>query len=226
MKTSIIIPAFNERATIGRVVRAAAALPIDKEIIVVDDCSTDGTRDIIRGLHDAGTVVGIFQPQNGGKGTALRSGIAHATGDVVVVQDADLEVSPDIIPRLVQPIADGRADVVYGSRFLRQPWQWRRGELANRFLTLLTNLLYGAHITDMETAHKAMRRSVAQDLGLTARRFDFEPEVTAKLLRRGYEIHEMPNDYRPRDKAAGKKIGWRDGVEAILTLLRCRLLRS
>jgi len=224
VKVSVLIPAFNERATIGQVVAAVADLPLEKEIVVVDDCSTDGTRELIRELDAAGTVVGIFQPRNGGKGSALRRAIAHATGDILVIQDADLEVHPRNVPRLIQPIIEGHADVVYGSRFMRRPWRWTTGELANRLLTLTTNLLYGTHITDMETAHKAFRREAIKSLHLTATRFDFEPQVTAKLLRRGYRIHEVPTKYRPRDKAAGKKIGWRDGVEAILTLVTCRIL--
>jgi glycosyltransferase involved in cell wall biosynthesis len=227
MKLSIVIPVCNEEATIAAVIERAhaVALPIDREVIVVNDGSRDGTADRIaaaRGRYPA--MIAIELAENGGKGAAIAAGVAKASGDIVVVQDADLEVDPGEHARLLQPILTGAADVVYGSRFLGRPMAMTANGIANRLLTLLTNVLYGARISDMETAHKMMRRAVFDRLRLECRRFDFEPEITAKLLRCGYRIHELPISYTPRTREQGKKIRWHDGLVAVRVLFRYRVV--
>lgn len=223
---SILVPVYNEAATVGAVIRRLREVPfpLAREIIVVNDGSTDGTRAAIDGLGPFDDVRVIHAEVNGGKGCALRTGLAAARGDIVAIQDADLELDPAQIADLVRPVLERGVPVVYGSRFLERrpdaPWLTIA---ANRFLTLCTNLLYGARITDMETCYKVMRTEIARSLGLEANRFDIEPEITAKLLRAGHPILELPVRFQPRSRAAGKKIGWRDGVHALLVLLRHRL---
>ncbi len=223
---SIIVPVFNEAGTLAAVLDRLRCvhLPMDREIIVVNDGSTDGTGDILAGLGGVRGLTVLHADRNRGKGHAIRLGLNGAAGTIVAIQDADLELDPAQIATLVQPILDGEAVVVYGSRFLggrtNAPW---RTIAANRFLTTLTNILFGSSITDMETCYKVMRTDVARSLGLVSNRFDIEPEITAKLLRRGHEIVERPVRFDPRSRAAGKKIGWRDGVEAMRTLIRIRL---
>ncbi|MSQ23721.1 MAG: glycosyltransferase [Chloroflexi bacterium] len=216
MKVSVVIPCYNERHTIREVVRRVQATPYDKEIIIVDDGSRDGTRDILAGFSDDGISV-LLQDHNQGKGAALRRGFAAATGDIVLVQDADLEYDPSDYPQLLQPIEEGLADVVYGSRFLSGPHRvhlfWH--ELANRMLTFLSNLTTGLNLTDMETGYKAFRRDVIQGIELESQRFGFEPEVTAKVAKAGYRIYEVPISYRGRDYEEGKKITWKDGIRAL-----------
>jgi glycosyltransferase involved in cell wall biosynthesis len=219
---SVIIPVYNEEQTIGEVVDRVAAVPIPKEIIVVDDGSTDESLHVLASRGDRLRVV-HESPVNQGKGTAIRIGLTYARGDAVVIQDADLELRPEEYARLLEPLRAG-AEAVYGSRFLgggnrNIP---RRTVLANRFLTLLTNLLYGARLTDMETAYKMVRRSTLARLELRAQRFEFEPKLTAKLLRAGVRIVEVPITYNPRTSEEGKKIGWRDGLQAITWLVRLR----
>lgn len=216
MQLSIVIPCYNERQTIREVVRRIQAAPFDTEIIIVDDGSTDGTREILGSLEGENLRV-FLQERNRGKGAALARGFREARGDIVLVQDADLEYDPADYPQLVQPILEGVADVVYGSRFLGGPHRvhlfWH--ELANRFLTFLSNLTTGLNLSDMETGYKAFRREVIQSIELESERFGFEPEVTAKVARRGYRIYEVPISYRGRDYDEGKKITWRDGVRAL-----------
>ena len=227
MKLSVVIPVCNEESTIAAVIDRVhtVALPIEREVIVVNDGSRDGTADRVAAARVRyPALVAIELSQNAGKGAAIAAGVAQATGDIVVVQDADLEVDPAEHARLLQPILDEGADVVYGSRFLGRPIAMTIGGLANRMLTLLTNVLYGARITDMETAHKMMRRPVFDRLRLECRRFDFEPEITAKLLRCGYRIRELPIAYSPRSRAEGKKIKWQDGLVAVRVLFRCRFV--
>ena len=222
---SIIVPVYNESATVASVIDRLLTieLPAEREIIVVNDGSSDGTRGILDGLEGTPRLTVVHVSPNRGKGHAIRVGIKAASGDVVAIQDADLELDPAQLATLVEPILAGRADVVYGSRFLAgTPNAPRLTLLANRALTALTNVLYGSSLTDMETCYKIMRTSVAKSLPLSANRFDIEPEITARLLVGGHAIAELPVTFTPRSRAAGKKIGWRDGVTAIGVLLRHR----
>ena len=224
---SIIVPVYNEVRTVRAVINRllAISLPAPREILVVDDGSTDGTRDELASVvRDGLAVTVLLAERNGGKGSAIRRGLAAATGTIIAIQDADLELDPQQIAALVQPILDGRAVVVYGSRFLagRPPAPWL-SIMANKALTTLTNILYGGSITDMETCYKIMRTDVARSLALDANRFDIEPQITARVLRGGHRIHELPVKFDPRSRAQGKKIGWRDGVRAIQVLLAERI---
>jgi glycosyltransferase involved in cell wall biosynthesis len=225
---SIVVPVFNEARTVAEVIERLFAidLPAPREILVVNDGSTDGTREVLDGLAPRPELRIIHAEKNGGKGSAIRTGFGLATGTIVAIQDADLELDPAQIATLVQPILDGRTRVVYGSRFLAgrpaAPWL---SIFANQVLTGFTNILYGGRITDMETCYKIMARDVAQSLDLESNRFDIEPEITAKLLRDGHAIVELPIRFEPRSRAQGKKIGWRDGVRAIQVLLKYRFSR-
>jgi glycosyltransferase involved in cell wall biosynthesis len=220
---SVVMPVFNERATIDEIVARVLAVPMRVELIVVDDCSTDGTRDRLQQLRRDFTFTLLLQDRNQGKGAALRRGFAAVTGDIVVVQDADLEYSPEEFPELVDLIVQGRADVVYGSRFLgRHRVFLFTHYLGNRFLTLLTNVLYNTMLTDMETCYKVMRREVLQGLDLQSDGFGIEPEITAKIFKRGYRVYEVPITYDGRSYEEGKKIGWKDGLVALWVLLRYR----
>jgi glycosyltransferase involved in cell wall biosynthesis len=222
---SIVVPVYNEAQTVADVIQRLIAidLPAPREILVVNDGSTDGTRDVLNRIVERPELRIIHAERNGGKGSAIRIGFAKATGTIVAIQDADLELDPAQLAALVQPILDGRSRVVYGSRFLagrpEAPWL---SVLANQVLTGLTNVLYGARITDMETCYKIMEREVAVSLNLESDRFDIEPEITAKLLRAGHAILELPIHFNPRSRAQGKKIGWKDGVRAIEVLLKYR----
>ena len=201
-------------------------LPAAREIIVINDGSSDGTREVLDGLPANARLHIVHAGRNRGKGHAVRLGLSSARGDVVAIQDADLELDPAQLATLVAPLLAGETDVVYGSRFLAgTPDAPRVTVIANRALTSLTNLLFGSAITDMETCYKVMRTSVARSLGLTADRFDIEPEITARLLRAGHTILERPVTFLPRSRASGKKIGWRDGVAAVRMLLRHRFSR-
>jgi glycosyltransferase involved in cell wall biosynthesis len=223
---SIVVPVFNEETTVRAVIERLLAidLPVAREILVVNDGSTDGTRSVLDALPAAGESLRIVHAAvNGGKGRAIRTGFEQARGTIVAIQDADLELDPAELATLVQPILAGDTDVVYGSRFLHgSQGAPLISVAANRFLTALTNVLYGAHLTDMETCYKVMRREIARDLRLEANRFDIEPEITGKLLRAGHRIVERPVRFEPRSRAQGKKIGWRDGVKAITVLAKHR----
>jgi glycosyltransferase involved in cell wall biosynthesis len=223
---SILVPVFNESRTVVSVLErlTTVELPVAREIIVVNDGSSDGTRDVLDAYPVQGSVVTILHvEQNAGKGAAIRLGLRHARGTIIAIQDADLELDPSQLAALVTPIVAGETNVVYGSRFLAgrpdAPWLTI---LANRTLTLLTNLLFGARITDMETCYKIMRTDVARSLDLESNRFDIEPEITAKLLLAGQRILELPVYFKPRQRAEGKKIGWRDGFRALRVLAAYR----
>jgi glycosyltransferase involved in cell wall biosynthesis len=220
---SVVMPAYNERDTIDEIIRRVLAVPLRMELIVVDDCSTDGTRDLLQALQRELGFTLVLQPQNGGKGSALRAGFAKVGGQIVIIQDADLEYSPEEYPALLELICSGRADVVYGSRFLGRHRVFLFTHYAgNRALTLLTNVLYNTMLSDMETCFKVMRVEVLRSMTLRSNRFGIEPELTAKIFKRGYRVYEIPITYDGRGYSEGKKITWRDGIVAIWTLLKYR----
>jgi len=223
MKVSIVMPVFNEKNTIGVILDQVKAVPLTKEIVVIDDCSTDGTREFLKTVNDPEIKV-LFHEVNRGKGAALRTGFAFASGDITVVQDADLEYDPMEIPHLIKPILDGKADAVFGSRFLGGPhrvlffWHY----VGNKVLTTFSNMLTNLNLTDMETCYKAIKTDILKQLRLKADRFGFEPEITAKLAKKGCRIYETNISYSGRDYTEGKKIGWKDGVAAFWHMVRFR----
>jgi len=224
MKLSIIIPCYNEKNTIEEIIDRVlkAPLPIERELVIVDDCSRDGTRDYLRSL-DHPMINVVLHEVNKGKGAALRTGFAHASGDFLIVQDADLEYDPDEYNRLLKPILDGKADVVYGSRFIgseshRVLYFWH--SLGNRFLTLLSNMFTNLNLTDMEVCYKMFRRTILEKITLEEDRFGFEPEFTAKVARLNCAIYEVGISYYGRTYEEGKKIGWKDGVRAVYVILK------
>jgi glycosyltransferase involved in cell wall biosynthesis len=221
-KLSIIMPVYNEEATIHTILGRVAALPIPKEIVLVDDCSTDRTRELLEPLAELETLKIVYKPENEGKGAALRTGMQCATGNVVIIQDADLEYDPRDIPRVIRPIVEGKADVVYGSRFAGDEQQDPSflHRFGNGMLTRASNLLTGLKLTDMETCYKAFRRDALRGLEIRQNRFGFEPEVTAKLARRGCRFQEVPIRYNARGYEEGKKIGVRDAVNALYCIMR------
>jgi len=229
MKLSIVIPCYNEKATIAGILDAVRAAPWpDKEIIVVDDFSTDGTRELLQGDLRAKLDRLLLHPENRGKGAALRTGFGAATGEAVIVQDADLEYDPNEYGRMLQPIVDGRADVVYGSRFMgaaphRVLYFWHR--MGNGLLTVFSNMFTNLNLTDMETGYKAFRRELIQSIEIEEARFGFEPEITAKLARRRCRIYEVGISYYGRTYAEGKKINYKDGLRAIYCILKYNLFR-
>jgi glycosyltransferase involved in cell wall biosynthesis len=225
VKLSVVIPVYNEVATLEEIVTRVSASPVPKEIILVDDCSTDGTHDILRSLERLKNVRVFYHESNQGKGAALRTGFAQAQGDLVIIQDADLEYDPQEYPRLIQPIVDDKADVVYGSRFAggqshRVLYFWH--SMGNRLLTLLSNMCTNLNLTDMETCYKVFRREIIQSLAIEENRFGFEPEITAKVAAMGARIYEVGISYYGRTYEEGKKIGWRDGVRALWCILKYR----
>ncbi|MBI5404052.1 MAG: glycosyltransferase family 2 protein [Ignavibacteriae bacterium] len=227
MKLSIIIPVYNEKNTIGALFEKVKNVDIEKEIIIVDDCSTDGTKEILSQFTKDEIVRVLCQPKNKGKGFAIRTALQHVTGEVVIIQDADLEYDPNDYKILIKPIVDGVADVVYGSRWLMSHFRnlsCNRFRLATALLTFMANVLYNAKITDEPTCYKVFRTSMLKSLSLKCERFEFCPEVTAKLRKKGFKIYEIPIYYKPRSLKEGKKIRFKDGLAAIWTLIKYRFV--
>jgi glycosyltransferase involved in cell wall biosynthesis len=242
MRLSIIVPAYNEIDTIGEILRRVRAVgltvstgfgaadgsnvELEREIVVVDDGSSDGTQQVLAELEGAPDLLVLFHERNQGKGAAVRTGLKHASGDIMLIQDADLEYDPRDYPALLQPILEGRSHVVYGSRFRGGPTRamffWHM--VGNRFLTLVTNVLYDSILSDMETCYKVFTRQVADQLDLKASGWGFDPEITAQILRLGYRVYEVPITYTGREFHEGKKIGWRDGMTVLWTLLKYRFM--
>jgi glycosyltransferase involved in cell wall biosynthesis len=228
VKLSIIVPVYNEKRTILTVLKRVESAPYDKEIVVIDDCSTDGTREVLREIDETRQIPSIrvlYHAVNQGKGAALRTGVAAAVGDIVIIQDADLEYDPSEYAILIQPILGGLADVVYGSRFLSGPHRvlffWH--SMGNRFLTLLSNMFTDLNLTDMETGYKAFRREIFSKITIEENRFGFEPEITAKIAKLRCRLYEVPISYFGRDYSEGKKITWKDGFAALYCILKYNL---
>jgi glycosyltransferase involved in cell wall biosynthesis len=229
MKLSIVIPVYNEKDTFLSLLDRVKQTPFDKEIILVEDCSTDGTRDIVKKLAEEDTLLKcVFHEENMGKGAALATGFKQVEGDIVIIQDADLEYNPEEYPVILAPILDGRADIVYGSRFLGSPqrvhlfWHY----VGNKTLTLFSNIFTNINLTDMETCYKAFRSTLLPRFTIRSKRFGIEPEITAKFARLKCKIYEVPVSYSGRDYAEGKKIGWKDGLAAFFWIVYYNLNRS
>lgn len=231
-KLSILIPVYNEEKTIERLLNKVSDVKIEgikKEIIIVDDCSKDNTKEIITRINKSNLKT-FFHKKNQGKGAAVRTALRHATGDIIIIQDADLEYDPKEYPKLLKPILNGTTKVVFGSRFLskegslkqKNPFVYYIHVIGNWGLTKITNILFGSRLTDMETCYKVFRKEVIKGITLNSKKFDFEPEITAKILNKGYKIKEVPISYKSRDVKAGKKITWRDGIKAAYDIIRYR----
>jgi len=226
VKLTVIIPVFNEASTVLKVIERVKKVPVEKEVIVVDDGSTDGTRDLLEG--NCKGIKLLFHETNQGKGAAIRTALPHVTGDLIIIQDADLEYDPSEYPQMMAPILEGKADVVYGSRFLGGPHRvfyfWHA--VGNKIITTLSNMFTDLNLTDMETGYKIFRAEVFRNITLESNRFGFEPEITAKVARMGYRIYEIPISYWGRDYSEGKKINWKDGMAALYWILKYNLFRN
>jgi glycosyltransferase involved in cell wall biosynthesis len=226
LKLTVIIPVFNEAGTILKVIERVKKVPIDKEVIVVDDCSTDGTRDLLE-KHSESVIV-FYHHSNQGKGAAIRTGLSHITGDLVIIQDADLEYDPSEYPHLMAPILEGKADVVYGSRFSGGPHRvlffWHA--VGNKIITTLSNVLTNLNLSDMETGYKIFKTEILRKITIESNRFGFEPEITAKIAQLGCRIYEIPISYWGRDYSEGKKINWKDGIAALYWIIKYNLFRK
>jgi dolichol-phosphate mannosyltransferase len=225
MKLSVIIPVYNEKKTILKIVRQVKAVDLEKEILIVDDGSTDGTKEALKSLEGDEEIRIFYHDTNRGKGSAIRTALDHVQGDLVIVQDADLEYDPRDYTKLVRPIMEGKTQVVYGSRYLNQEnlLPFTKFKIGVLLLNWLVRLLFGFHITDEATCYKVFKAELLKNLYLKCRKFEFCPEVTAKILKRGYKIIEIPISYRYRTVSEGKKIGWKDGLSAVVTLIKYRL---
>jgi glycosyltransferase involved in cell wall biosynthesis len=221
LKISVVVPVYNEKNTIREIVKTIQQVSLEKEIIIVDDCSTDGTREILKGMAGNNLKI-LFHDKNQGKGAALKTGFQEVTGDIVIIQDADLEYNPQEYQILIQPILEGKADAVYGSRFLGGPhrvlffWHY----VGNKLLTTLSNMFTNVNLTDMETCYKAFKASLLKKMEIKSKRFGFEPEITAKLAKLKCRIYEVPISYSGRDYSEGKKINWKDGIAAFFWIIR------
>ena len=226
MKLSIVIPIYNEKNTIHEILKRVRMTPFEKEIIIVDDFSTDGSRDILKGMADNPDLRIVYHEKNMGKGAALRSGFKHVTGDIVIIQDADLEYDPAEYADLIKPILDDKADVVYGSRFLGAPHRvlffWH--SVANKALTNISNMMTNLNLSDMETCYKIFRREVIEQISIKSNRFGVEPELTAKIARLNVRIYEIPITYSGRKYSEGKKIGWKDAVSAFFAIIKFKFV--
>lgn len=225
MKLSVIMPVYNEKNTIKEIIKKVEAINLPKEIIIIDDYSHDGTREIIQDEINQKNVIKIFHSENKGKGSCIRTGLEKASGDIIIIQDGDLEYDPEDYYKLVKPIMEGKADVVYGSRVLgKNKFSYLRYGLGGKFLSFLTNVLYGSNITDESTCYKVFKTDLIKSLNLKCKKFEFCPEVTARVLKKGYKILELPISYYPRKIEEGKKINWKDGLIAIWTLIKYRFV--
>jgi len=225
VKLSIVMPVYNEKDTIEEIIRRIRATPFEKEIIIVDDFSTDGTRELLQGMENEPDTRVFYHERNMGKGAALRTGFGQVTGDIVIVQDADLEYDPGEYHNLIKPILEDKADVVYGSRFMGGPrrvlYFWHT--VGNRILTIFSNMMTNLNLTDMETCYKVFRREIIERITIKSNRFGVEPEITAKIAKLGARVYEIPISYHGRKYSEGKKIGWKDGINALYSIIRFRL---